>query len=136
MIAGGILPEDPLSPADPKEFSVFRELGQRRVRGQRGDRVAAMLRAGALEYEWLDGWGPAANPTAWPHRGIVTLGSGDLAMYEAGAPRVQIIAPDGSLRSAVDMPVTEAHGMTYDRSTGVERLWLADAANQLRPDAG
>ena len=96
-----------------------------------------MLTVGPLTYEWIDGWGPAAEPTAWPHRGIVTLASGDLAMYEAGARQLQIISADGTLRRTVAMPVTEAHGMTYDRSTaGTERLWLADAANQLRPDAG
>jgi len=98
--------------------------------------VSVILRCGAQSYEWIDGWGPAADVTAWPHRGIVTLASGDLAMYEAGARRVQFIAPDGTLRHTIDMPVTEAHGMTYDRSTGLERLWLADAANQLRLDAG
>lgn len=71
--------------------------------------------------------------------GVVTLASGDLAMYEAGERRMQIIAPDGTLRRTVDMPVAEAHGMTYDRSGGPgssERLWLADAASQLRLDAG
>jgi len=98
--------------------------------------VTETLRCGALAYEWVDGWGPAADPVAWPHRGVVTLASGDIAMYEAGAPRMQIIAPDGTLRRTVGMPVAEAHGMTYDRSTGSERLWLADAANQLRLDAG
>ena len=98
--------------------------------------MSVILRCGAQSYEWIDGWGPAADATAWPHRGIVTLASGDLAMYEAGARRVQVIAPDGTLRTTVEMPVAEAHGMTYDRSTGLERLWLADAANQLRLDAG
>ena len=96
-----------------------------------------VLTCGPLAYEWIDGWGPAADPTAWPHRGLVTLASGEIAMYEAGARRLQVIAPDGMLVRTVDMPVTEAHGITYDRSiTGIEKLWLADAANQLRPDAG
>ena len=93
------------------------------------------LRCGDLAYEWIDGWGPAADPTAWPHRGIVTLASGDLVMYEAGQPRFQVIAPDGALRRTVATPLAEAHGITYDRSDGTEQLWLADAANQLRPDA-
>lgn len=44
--------------------------------------MTEILRCGALAYEWIDGWGPAADPTAWPHRGVVTLASGDLAMYE------------------------------------------------------
>lgn len=95
-----------------------------------------VLACGSLRYEWVDGWGPAADPTAWPHRGLVTLVSGEVAMFEAGARRVQVIAPDGTLRRTIGMPVAEAHGMTYDRSTGQERLWLADAANQLRPGAG
>ena len=100
--------------------------------------MSVILDCGALNYEWIDGWGPAADATAWPHRGIVTLASGDLAMYEAGARQMQIIAPDGTLRRTVAMPVAEAHGITYDRSGGpggTERLWLADAANQLRLDA-
>lgn len=97
--------------------------------------MSLLLKCGPLTYEWIDGWGPAADPTAWPHRGIVTLASGDLAMYEAGARQMQIVAPDGTLRRTVAMPVAEAHGMTYDRSDGGERLWLADAANQLRPEA-
>lgn len=97
--------------------------------------MSEVLRCGALAYEWIDGWGPATDATAWPHRGLVTLATGDIAMYEAGAPNLQIIAPDGTLRRTVAMPVAEAHGMTYDRSTGVERVWLADAANQLRREA-
>lgn len=94
------------------------------------------LTVGALSYEWIDGWGPTADPAAWPHRGIVAIASGDLVMYEAGARRAQVIAPGGALLRTIDMPVAEAHGMTYDRSTGQDRLWLTDAANQLRPDAG
>jgi len=99
--------------------------------------VTVVLACGPLAYEWIDGWGPATDPTAWPHRGLVTLASGEIAMYEAGARRLQVITPDGTLVRAVDMPVPEAHGITYDRSSpGIEKLWLADAANQLRPDAG
>ena len=97
--------------------------------------MSVVVRCGELAYEWVDGWGPAADPTAWPHRGIVTLASGDLVLYEAGQARLQVIAPGGALLRSVATPVAEAHGITYDRSTGEERLWLADAANQLRPDA-
>ena len=99
--------------------------------------MTEVLTCGSLAYEWIDGWGPVADPTAWPHRGLVTLASGDIAMFEAGARRVQVIAPDGALLRTTLMPVAEAHGMTVDHSvSGTERLWLADAANQLRPDAG
>ena len=97
--------------------------------------MTVTLRCGDLAYEWLDGWGPAADPAAWPHRGIVTIASGDLLMYEAGQPRFQVIAPDGVLRRTVPTVVAEAHGITHVRSGADERLWLADAANQLRPDS-
>jgi len=96
--------------------------------------MTVTLHCGDLAYEWVEAWGPAAEPTAWPHRGIVAIASGDLVMYEAGQPRFQVIAPDGVLRRTVSTVVAEAHGITYVRSDGDERLWLADAANQLRPD--
>jgi hypothetical protein len=42
-----------------------------------------------------------------------------------------VYRPDGSLRRAVPLPVTEAHGLTVVDHNGVECLWIAD--NGVKP---
>lgn len=82
------------------------------------------------DFAWVKGWGDAAGHDGrsreWTHHGIALTEEGLVVTMAPDAPDVQILEPDGTLKSRWAAPVVSGHGLRVVHDGDAEALWVAD----------
>lgn len=72
----------------------------------------------------------------WAHHGLTLMKNGNLLSCHPCRPMLLECDTEGGLISALDMPVTEIHGLTIVPEASGESIWIVDNGRKREKNAG
>lgn len=94
--------------------------------------------SGEFTFEWQEDFADIPYPEeaarGWSHHGMAFSKSGTLLTFHPARSTVLELTTDGGLVRTMDVPLSEAHGVTICTDGTREYLWFADNGRKRQPD--
>ncbi len=95
---------------------------------------------GQFTFEWLEDFAEIPYPDeaarGWAHHGIAVSSAGTLLTFHPARSTVLELTTDGKLVRTMDVPLSEAHGVTICTDGRNDCLWFADNGRKRQPYRG
>ncbi len=93
--------------------------------------------SGEFTFEWIEDFAeipcPAEAARGWAHHDIACTANGTLLTFHPARPTLLELTTDGGLVRSVEVPITEAHGITVCPGGSSAGVWLADNGRKRQP---
>lgn len=94
--------------------------------------------SGEFTFEWMEDFAKIPYPDdaarGWAHHGIARAANGNLLTFHPARSTVLELTTDGTLVRQMDVPLSEAHGVTICTDGTTECIWFADNGRKRQPD--